>query len=184
MKDGQKDLKEAQQREIEEYRKYQDELYKLTKDTWERRRLQINAEYDREIEDIRRSLATEANLTAASKESMNKRIALLEQEKQNELNKLSDERLQQEIANEQQRIEYLLTAAGDDLEKQRALKQQQLNAEQSESELRLQNEITDETERNETLIALRASFNQRRLDLDKEYDKLEEDERKKPLRKP
>lgn len=174
-----KDREEQQEKELEEWRKYQDELYKLTQDTWLQRRQQINAQYDREIEDIRRRLATEENLTAAAKESMNGRIEALEQEKQNELKKLSDEQLQQEIANEQQRIEYLLTAAGDNLEKQKELKRQQLDQEQAEAELRLQTEITDETKRNEMLLALRASFNQQRLDLDKEYDKLEENERKK-----
>lgn len=174
-----KDRQEQQEKELEEWRKYQDELYKLTQDTWTQRRQQINAQYDREIEDIRRRLATEENLTAAAKESMNGRIEALEQEKQNELKKLTDEQLQQEIANEQQRIEYLLTAAGDNLEKQRELKKQQLDQEQAEAELRLQTEIEDETKRNEMLLALRAAFNQQRLDIDKEYNKKEEDERKK-----
>lgn len=182
-KQEQKDKEEQQQRELEEWRKYQDELYKLTQDTWAQRRQQVNAQYDREIEDIRRSLATETNLTAAAKESMNGRIAALEQEKQNELKKLSDEQLQQDIANEQKRIEYLLTAAGDDLEKQRSLKQQQLNAQQTEAELQLQSEITDENERNAMLLELRAAFDQQRLEIDKEYNKLEEEERKKAAAK-
>lgn len=182
-KQEKKDKEEQQQRELEEWRKYQDELYKLTQDTWAQRRQQVNAQYDREIEDIRRSLATETNLTAAAKESMNGRIAALEQEKQNELKKLSDEQLQQDIANEQKRIEYLLTAAGDDLEKQRSLKQQQLNAQQTEAELQLQSEITDENERNAMLLELRAAFDQQRLEIDKEYNKLEEEERKKAAAK-
>ena len=173
------DIEKQTQRELEEWRKYQDELYKLTQDTWLQHRQQINAQYDREIEDIRRQLATEENLTAAAKESMNGRIKALEEQRQNELKQLSDEQLQQGIANEQQRIEYLLQAAGENLQKQRELKMQQLEQEQAEAELRLQTEIEDEAKRNEMLLALRAAFNQRRLDLDKEYDKLEEDERKK-----
>ena len=151
----------------------------MTQDTWLQHRQQINAQYDREIEDIRRQLATEENLTAAAKESMNGRIKALEEQRQNELKQLSDEQLQQGIANEQQRIEYLLQAAGENLQKQRELKMQQLEQEQAEAELRLQTEIEDEAKRNEMLLALRAAFNQRRLDLDKEYDKLEEDEREK-----
>ena len=178
-KQEQKDKEEQQQRELDEWRKYQDELYKLTQDTWAQRRQQVNAQYDREIEDIRRQLATEENLTAAAKESMNGRIKALEEQRQNELKQLSDEQMQQDIANEQQRIEYLLQAAGENLQKQRELKMQQLEQEQAEAELRLQTEIEDEAKRNEMLLALRAAFNQRRFDLDKEYDKLEEDERKK-----
>lgn len=174
-----KALQERQQRELEERRKYQDELYKLTQDTWEQRRQQLNAQYDREIEDIRRQLATEENLTVAAKESMNKRIEVLEQERNVELNKLSDEQLQQSIANEQQRIEYLLQAAGEDLEKQRALRQQQLEEEQQAEEMRIFSEFDNETERNAQLEAMRAAFRQRMLDLDKEFDNKEKAQNEK-----
>lgn len=174
-----KALQERQQRELEERRKYQDELYKLTQDTWEQRRQQLNAQYDREIEDIRRQLATEENLTVAAKESMNKRIEVLEQERNVELNKLSDEQLQQSIANEQQRIEYLLQAAGEDLEKQRALRQQQLEEEQQAEEMRIFSEFDNETERNAQLEPMRAAFRQRMLDLNKEFDNKEKAQNEK-----
>lgn len=174
-----KALQERQQRELEEWRKYQDELYKLTQDTWEQRRQHLNAQYDREIEDIRRQLATEENLTVAAKESMNKRIEVLEQERNVELNKLSDEQLQQSIANEQQRIEYLLQAAGEDLEKQRALRQQQLEEEQQAEEMRIFSEFDNETERNAQLEAMRAAFRQRMLDLNKEFDDKEKAQNEK-----
>ena len=174
-----KALQERQQRELEEWRKYQDELYKLTQDTWEQRRQHLNAQYDREIEDIRRQLATEENLTVAAKESMNKRIEVLEQERNVELNKLSDEQLQQSIANEQQRIEYLLQAAGEDLEKQRALRQQQLEEEQQAEEMRIFSEFDNEAERNAQLEAMRAAFRQRMLDLNKEFDDKEKAQNEK-----
>lgn len=165
-----KDREEQQQKELEAWRKYQDDLYKLTQDTWLQRRQQINAQYDREIEDIRRKLDTEKNLTTAAKESMNNDIKVLEQQRQNELKKLSNEQLQQDIANEQQRIEYLLQAAGDDLKKQKELKMQLLEQEKAAAELRLQTEIGDEVKRNEMLTALHASFNQQKLEIDKWYD--------------
>lgn len=174
-----KALQERQQRELEEWRKYQDELYKLTQDAWEQRRQQLKAQYDREIEDIRRQLATEENLTAAAKESMNGRIAVLEQERNAELNKLSDEQLQQSIANEQHRIEYLLQAAGEDLEKQRALRQQQLEEEQRAEEVRIFSEFDNETERNAQLEAMRAAFRQRMLELNKEFDDKEKAQNEK-----
>ena len=178
-----KALQERQQRELEEWRKYQDELYKLTQDTWEQRRQHLNAQYDREIEDIRRQLATEENLTVAAKESMNKRIEVLEQERNVELNKLSDEQLQQSIANEQQRIEYLLQAAGEDLEKQRALRQQQLEEEQQAEEMRIFSEFDNEAERNAQLEAMRAAFRQRMLDLNKEFDDKEKAQNEKAAAK-
>lgn len=173
------DTDKQQQRELEEWRKYQDELYKLTQDAWEQRRQQLNAQYDREIEDIRQRLATEENLTAAAKKSMNGRIAVLEQERNAELNKLSDEQLQQSIANEQQRIEYLLQAAGEDLEKQRTLRQQQLDEEQRAEEVRIFSEFDNETERNAQLEAMRAAFRQRMLELNKEFDDKEKAQNKK-----
>lgn len=176
---GTTDIEAQAQRELEEWRKYQDELYKLTQDAWEQRRQQLNAQYDREIEDIRRQLATEENLTAAAKESMNGRIAVLEQERNAELNKLSDEQLQQSIANEQQRIEYLLQAAGEDLDKQRALRQQQLEEEQRAEEVRIFSEFDNETERNAQLEAMRAAFRQRMLELNKEFDDKEKAQNEK-----
>lgn len=174
-----KEMQEQQERQLEEARKAQDLLTELVKDSYEQRRKQVGQEYDRQIEDVKKKLNTEKNLTLEEMVYLNSQVESLEELKNRELKKLSDEQLQQGIANEQQRIEYLLQAAGENLQKQREVKMQQLEQEQAEAELRLQTEIEDEAKRNEMLLALRAAFNQRRLDLDKEYDKLEEDERKK-----
>lgn len=173
------DMEKQQERQLEEARKAQDLLTELVKDSYEQRRKQVSQEYDRQIEDVRKKLNTEKNLTLEEMVYLNSQAESLEELKNRELKKLSDEQLQQGIANEQQRIGYLLQAAGGNLQKQRELKMQQLEQEQAEAELRLQTEIEDEAKRNEMLLALRAAFNQRRLDLDKEYDKLEEDEREK-----
>ena len=105
-------VEDIRQRELEEARKAQDLLTELVKDSYERRRQQVSQEYDRQIEDLRHNLEAEQDLTVKSKESINSQITSLEELKNRELDKLSDEQMQKDIEAEQQRIQYLLTAAG------------------------------------------------------------------------
>lgn len=166
LKQEQKDAKEreaAQQRELEEQRKAQDLLYDIVLSGYEKRRQLVNTEYDRQIEDIKRNLATEKNLTAGAREAMNEQITLLEKKRNEELGKLSDEQMQKDIENQMLITNNELAAVGDNIEKWRELKLQQIDEEEQLAEIRLRNQIEDETVLNEALLAMQSAYNAERV---------------------
>lgn len=181
LKQEQKDAKareEAQQRELEEQRKAQDLLYDLVQSGYEKRRQLVNIEYGRRIEDIKRNLATEKNLTVGAREAMNEQIKLLEKAKNKELDKLSEEQMYKDIEAERKRIEQQLVVAGDNWEKQKEAQRQMLEQEQLEAEARLMSEVENEEERNQLLYELREEFNQKRLEQEKKFSEEETKQRK------
>lgn len=166
LKQEQKDAKEreaAQQRELEEQRKAQDLLYDIVLSGYEKRRQLVNTEYDRQIEDIKRNLATEKNLTAGAREAMNEQITSLEKKRNEELGKLSDEQMQKDIENQMLITNNELAAVGDDIEKWRELKLQQIDEEEQLAEIRLRNQIEDESTLNEALLTMHAAYNAERV---------------------
>lgn len=86
-----KTRKEAAEKEISEMRKLQDLQRKLVADDYQRRRQDITAEYGRQIEDIRKRLETEENLTVEARKSLTGQIAALEATMWKELAELDDE---------------------------------------------------------------------------------------------
>ena len=167
------DTEKQQQRELEEQRKAQDLLYDLAQSGYEKRRQLVNIEYDRRIEDIKRNLATEKNLTEGARKAMNEQISLLEREKNKELDKLSEEQMYKDIEAEKKRIEQQLVVAGDNWEKQKEAQRQMLEQEQLEAEARLMSEVENEEERNQLLYELREEFNQKRLEQEKKFSEEE-----------
>ena len=172
------DTEKQQQRELEEQRKAQDLLYDLVLSGYEKRRQLVNTEYDRQIEDIKRKLATEKNLTEGARKAMNEQISLLERKKNKELDKLSEEQMFKDIENERKRIEQQLVAAGDNWEKQKEARRQMLDQEQLEAEARIMSEVENEEERNQRLNELREEFNQKRLEQEKKFSEEETKQRK------
>lgn len=172
------DTEKQQQRELEEQRKAQDLLYDLAQSGYEKRRQLVNIEYDRRIEDIKRNLATEKNLTEGARKAMNEQISLLERKKNEELDKLSEEQMYKDIEAEKKRIEQQLVAAGDNWEKQKEARRQMLEQEQLEAEARIMSEVENEEERNQLLNELREAFNQKRLALEKKFSEEETKQRK------
>lgn len=157
------DTEKQQQRELEEQRKAQDLLYDIVLSGYEKRRQLVNTEYDRQIEDIKRNLATEKNLTAGAREAMNEQITLLEKKRNEELGKLSDEQMQKDIENQMLITNNELAAVGDNIEKWRELKLQQIDEEEQLAEIRLRNQIEDETVLNEALLAMQSAYNAERV---------------------
>jgi hypothetical protein len=118
--------KKAAEEELKEIRKAEDEMLSLIQDNLEKQRAKITTEYDRQIEYLKTRLATEKNLTEKSKEAINQQIIALEQQKNNELQKLSDEELQKEVANRQKLIELQLESVKKGSEEELNLKLQLL----------------------------------------------------------
>ena len=127
-KEGANAAKEARKKEVEAYRKAQDTLIALIQNNAERQREQLKVSYDREIEDLKKKLTDEKNLTSKAKDSIRETIKLKEQQQQKELAKLSNEQYKAEIERRQKLIETQLDAVKAGSEQEYQLKMQQLIA--------------------------------------------------------
>ena len=75
----------------------EDAALSLVKEGIEKQRQTVNVQYDRQIEDLKRKLSTEKNLTDAAKKALNDSIILAEQKRDADLKKLSDDSIQAQI---------------------------------------------------------------------------------------
>ena len=151
--------KEKDDKEIEAIRQAEDAMLSLIKDGIEKQRRQITLSYNREIEDLKKKLKEEKNLTQKAKDAINQTIKAKEQERINELQKLSDEEVQKNIEKETKRISLLLATVKKGSEAEYQLKLQQL-MKQEEAELAVANsEIASVEEREATKLAIRQKYN-------------------------
>jgi|GEM_PF-4846955 myosin heavy subunit len=181
LKQEQTDANERAPKENEEserLQELQDQLADIVAKGYDERRKIVAAKYDREIAEIKERLATENNLTAENRKTMNEQVVTLEQLKNKELDKLAEEQMFKDIENERTRIEQQLVAAGDNWEKQKEARRQMLEQEQVEAEARIMSEVENEEERNQRLFELREAFNQKRLALEKKFSEEETKQRK------
>lgn len=118
--------KEAKQKELEAVRAAEDAMLALVKDKREQARKEIELNYSRQIEDLRISLKEEENLTAKARQAINTQIKALEEQKNLELQKLSDEELKKEIENRTKLISLQLESVKAGSEQEYQLKLQQL----------------------------------------------------------
>lgn len=132
--EGADKAKEAKQTELEAVRAAEDAMLALVKDKREQARKEIELNYSRQIEDLQIRLRQEENLTVKAREAINSQIVSLEQQKNVELQKLSDEELQKEIDNRTKLISLQLEAVKEGTEQEYQLKLQQLAA-QRDAEL-------------------------------------------------
>lgn len=103
------ETKKAQQaKELELIRQAEDMALSLVKEGIEKQRRTINLQYDRQIEDLKRKLSSEKNLTDAAKKALNHSMVLAEQKRDADLKKLSDESIQALIKKETERIQLQL----------------------------------------------------------------------------
>ena len=150
--------------ELEEIRKAEDELLELVKDSREKQRKETELAYDREIEDLQNRLTTEKDLTAKAREAINTQITALEQQKQNALDKLSEEELKKEIENRQKIIELQLEVVKKGSEEEFKLQKEQLEAER-DAEL-ADTELTEEMK-----LAITKKYQKMELDLIDQHNK-------------
>ena len=108
--EGADKAQEMRDKELEEVRKAEDAMLVLVKDGRQKQTQEIEYEYNRQIEDLKNRLSTETDLTAKAREAINTQIEALEQQKEQALDKLSDEELQKEIDNRQKLIEAQLAS--------------------------------------------------------------------------
>lgn len=151
-------VKERKDKETEAIRQAEDAMLVLVKDGADKQRQQINISYSREIEDLKKKLKEEQNLTAKARDAILATIKAKEQEQANELQKISDEQMIKDIENREKLISLQLESVKEGSEQEYQLKMNQLLAQQ---ELELSN--TENTE--QMKIAIRAKYNKQLDDL-------------------
>lgn len=156
-------VKEQKDKEREAIRQMEDSLIALIKDEREKRSKEINLSYNREISDLKRKLTEEKNLTVKAKDAIRETIKLKEQQLQVELQKLSEEQLQKDIANRQKLIDTQLAAVKSGSEQEFQLKMQQIMAQR---DMELSNtELTEQMKQ-----AIREKYNKQMDDLSVQHN--------------
>lgn len=151
------------EKELDEVRKAEDELLKLVKDGRYKQSQEISFQYDRQIEDLRSRLNTEVDLTAKARAAINQQISALEQQKNQALQKLSDEELEKELDNRQKLISLQLEAVKEGSEQEYQLRMQQIVAAR-DAELN-QKELTERMK-----LAIVAKYNKQIDELSARHD--------------
>lgn len=83
--------------ELNAQRAAEDARISLIEDSYTRQRAVINAQYDRQIQDLKKTLATEKNLTKAARQAINESIVSADKQRTQDLTKLEDERRAKEL---------------------------------------------------------------------------------------
>ena len=180
--DAAQKVAEAKKKEVEAVRSAEDALTKLIKDNIERRRVEIDLEYSRRIEDLETRLEEEKKtLTKNAAEAVRTEIETTKKLWKQEQDKWNDERIQTLIEQEQKRLGYLLEAAKESVLKRREIQIDQLDYEQVLEEQRINREITNEQKREEMLEALRSAYNAKRKAVEAQFDQDIENERKQRI---
>lgn len=113
--DRAKTAQEIKQKELEAIRQLEDSALSLIKDNQTKEIEQNNLSFSRQIEDLKKRLTTEKNLTKTAKETINKTITNLQIQQNNQLaeinKKYSEEELNRQIELETKRIDLMLSAA-------------------------------------------------------------------------
>lgn len=161
---------ERLKRENEEIRKAEDLLRELISDNLKQRRADINAEYDRQIEDIRIKMKERKNISVKEEEALTSQLVTLEKLRQKELSDVDAEAEEERIAIAQERITRLLEATNDDALKQRQLRLEQLDNEEQLERQQIEREVTNEEQRESLLLALRLQYQQKRKEVEENFN--------------
>lgn len=161
---------ERLKRENEEIRKAEDLLRELISDNLKQRRADINAEYDRQIEDIRIKIKERKNLTVKEEEALTSQLVTLEKLRQKELSDVDAEAEEERIVIAQERITRLLEATKDDALKQRQLRLEQLDNEEQLERQQIEREVTNEEQRESLLLALQLQYQQKRKEVEENFN--------------
>lgn len=124
-----KEKENQYKRELSIRRKAEDAQTNLIEDEYEKRRIKINLQYSRQIEDLRHTLATEKNLTAKEISDMNATILALQRAQNSELIKLMEQSLIDDLAREKAAITAKLEVTREGSEEYLKLKQREIELE-------------------------------------------------------
>lgn len=130
---------EAKKKEEELIREAEDAMLAVVKDGRKKQEALVNLQYDREIEALQKRLDEEKNLTERARVAINDIIIAKENERQQELAKLSEEELMNEMTQRADllkvKLESIKEGSDAELEMKRALLQTELEMELANMEL-------------------------------------------------
>ncbi|KKB55326.1 hypothetical protein [Parabacteroides gordonii] len=173
--------KDQQAKELELIRQAEDAALSLVKEGIEKQRQTVNVQYDRQIEDLKRKLSTEKNLTDAAKKALNDSIILAEQKRDADLKKLSDDSIQAQIKKETERIQLQLDSVKEGTSREHNLRlslieqnrQAELAANLQQAEELRQSEADINAAYNKLIADENEAFRKEQFDKQSEYIRLE-----------
>lgn len=170
---------EMAKREEAEIRKAEDLLAQLVEQTAEQRRNQIQMQYDREIEDLRKRLETERGLTVNAKKAITAQMIALEQIKDKKLTEFDLTVKDEAIKREQVYIQNMLASVEKGSKEEYQLKVKAINnAYQLELDA-ASKQVMSEKEKNDLLASINAKYYEQEQQAYKDYhNKLLEEQTK------
>lgn len=160
---------EQAKKEQEEIRKAEDLLSQLIVQTLEQRREIIERQYNRQIEDLRKRLETEKNLTITAKKAINVQIQALEQIKTKKITELEMQFRDEEIKREQTYIEMRLSIVKKGSDEEYQLQMSKIEGERQLALDAASQEIVSEEEKQRNIMLINQKYNKLVEDADKEH---------------
>ena len=163
-------IAQAKQKELDAVRSAEDALIELVTESRVRESMRIQVEYERRIEDLKKRLTEEKDLTLRARQAIMTEIEAQQRLMNKELDELSAEQTAKEIQNEQKRIAALMEASKDDVLKQRELKLSQLDLEEQQAMADAEKEVENVKKREELILAIKAEYYAKRLEVEKDFE--------------
>lgn len=160
---------EEAKKEQEEIRKAEDLLSQIVVKNLEERRKEIERQYDRQIEDLQKRLATEKNLTVKAKQAINVQIQTLEQIKAKKITELETQFRDDDIKREQTYIEMRLEMVKKGSDEEYQLKMSKIENERQLAIDEANQAIVSEEEKQRNIMLINQKYNKAIEDADKEH---------------
>lgn len=166
-------------KEEAEIRKAEDLLTQLIEQTAEQRRKQIEVQYNRQIEDLRKRLETEKGLTVNAKKAITAQMVALEQIKEKKLTDFDMTVKDEAIKREQVYIQNMLASVEKGSKEEYHLKVKAINDAYRLELDAASKQVMSEKEKNDLLASINAKYYEQEQQAYKEYhNKLLEEQKK------
>ena len=170
---------EMAKKEEAEIRKAEDLLTQLIEQTAEQRRKQIEVQYNRQIEDLRKRLETEKGLTVNAKKAITAQMVALEQIKEKKLTDFDMTVKDEAIKREQVYIQNMLASVEKGSKEEYHLKVKAINDAYRLELDAASKQVMSEKEKNDLLASINAKYYEQEQQAYKEYhNKLLEEQKK------
>lgn len=180
-KTGKDPAVEAAKEEAQLLRKAEDELLKITIESIETRRKRVELSYQRQIEDYKKKLAEDKNLTEKSREAILSIIDSLQKQQIQALAQFNAEEIKKEIEHKEKLNQLKLEAIKKGTDEEFDLRRQSLANQQSLAEQEAILAYDNETEKQEALKAIREKYANENTALDEEQTQVKLDRQKAEL---
>lgn len=173
--------KEMAKKEEAEIRKAEDLLAQLVEQTAEQRRKQIQMQYDREIDDLRKRLETEKGLTVNAKKAITAQIIAQEQIRDKKLADFDLTVKDEAIKREQVYIQNMLASVEKGTKEEYQLKVKAINAAYQLELDAASKQVMNEEEKNALLESINAKYYEQEQQAYKDYHNRLLEEQKKAI---